>query len=93
MLGGIGVTQWSSGVRDSPVVEDGLQPQAMLGLLYTFKPDQPSEWDRKPLIVRLGYGQSTDCDLMPILAGCTDVNTQDDTSIVLIDVGQILVSG
>ena len=91
VLGSIGATQWASGVRNSPVVEDGLQPEAMLGLLYTFKPDQPSEWDRKPLIVRLGYGQSTDCDLLPILAGCTDVNTQDDTSIVQIDVGQILV--
>ena len=63
----------------------------MVGLLYSFKPDQASEWDRRPLILRLGYGQSTDCDLMPILAGCTDVNTQDDTSIVQIDVGQVLV--
>ena len=91
VLGSIGVTQWSSGVRDSPVVEDGPQPEAMLGLLYTFKPDPPGERDRKPLIVRLGYGQSTDCDLLPILAGCTDLNTQDDTSIVLLDVGQVLV--
>ena len=91
VLGGVGVTQWSSGVRGSPVAEDGIQPHAMLGLLYSFKPDQPSEWDRRPLIVRLGYGQSTDCDLLPILGGCTEVNTQDDTSIVLFDVGQILV--
>jgi MipA family protein len=91
VLGSIGLTQWASGVRNSPVVEDGPQPEAMLGLLYTFKPDQASEWDRKPLIMRLGYGQSTDCDLIPILAGCTTTNTQDETSIVQLDVGQILV--
>ena len=91
LLGGLGLTQWSSGVSDSPVVDSGTQAHAMVGLLYSFKPDQASEWDRKPLIVRLGYGQSTDCDLMPILGGCTSTNTQDDTSIVQFDVGQVLV--
>ena len=92
VLAGAGVTRWSSGVRGSPVVEDGYQPHAMLGLMYGLKPDQASEWDRRPLILRLGYGQSSDCDLLPILEWqCTSVNTQDDTSIVALDVGQILV--
>jgi outer membrane protein len=92
VLAGAGVTRWSSGVSDSPVVDGGTQAYAMLGLLYGFKPDQASEWDRRPLIVRLGYGQSSDCDLMPIISlQCTSVNTQDDTSIVLFDVGQMLV--
>jgi outer membrane protein len=92
LLAGLGVTRWSSGVRGSPVVEDGSQTHVMLGLLYGFKPDQASEWDRRPLILRLGYGQSSDCDLLPILGWqCTSVNTQDDTSTVQIDVGQILV--
>jgi outer membrane protein len=85
------VTRWSSGVRGSPVVENGSQAHVMVGLMYGFKPDQASEWDRRPLIMRLGYGQSTDCDLLPILGGCTSTNTQDDTSIVAIDVGQVLV--
>ena len=91
VLGAVGLTQWSSGVSDSPVVDGGSQPHAMLGLLYSFKPAPASEWERKPLIVRLGYGQSTDCDLMPILAGCTSTHTQDKTSIVQLDVGQVLV--
>ncbi len=92
LLAGIGATQWSSAVRNSPVVEDGLQPYAMLGLMWGIKPDQASEWNRRPLIMRLGYGQSSDCDLLPIMGwGCTSVNTQDDTSTVAIDVGQILV--
>lgn len=92
ILGGLGLTRWSSGVSDSPVVDGGTQPYAMVGLLYNFKPDQPSEWDRKPLIMRLGYGQSTDCDLLPILEWqCGSLNTQDDTSIVTLEVGQILV--
>jgi MipA family protein len=92
VLAGLGVTRWSNGVSDTPVVDGGLQPYAMAGLLYSFKPDQASEWDRRPLIVRLSYGLSTDCDLLPILGwGCTSVNTQDDTGFVALDVGQILV--
>jgi outer membrane protein len=92
LLAGIGATQWSSGVRGSPVVDDGLQPHAMLGLMYGFKPDQASEWDRRPLILRLGYGASSDCDLLPIVTlQCTSVHTQDPTSTVQIDVGQVLV--
>ena len=92
VLAGAGVTRWSSGVSDSPVVDNGTQFYAMLGLLYGFKPDQASEWDRRPLIMRLTYGQSSDCDLLPILGwGCTSTHTQDNTSIVSLDVGQILV--
>ena len=92
LIAGAGITRWSSGVADSPAVDKGTQFNATAGLLYTFKPDQPSEWDRKPLIVRVGYGQSTDCDLLPILEwNCTGLNQQDDTSTVQIDFGQILV--
>jgi MipA family protein len=92
VLAAAGVTRWSSGVSDSPVVDDGTQGYAMLGLMYGFKPDQAREWDRRPLIARLSYGQSSDCDLLPILGfGCTSTHTQDDTSLVTLDVGQILV--
>jgi outer membrane protein len=74
------------------VVEDGTQPYFMLGLMYGFTPEQASELDRRPLIVRLGYGQSSDCDLMEIVSlQCTTVNTQDDTSVVVLDFGQVLV--
>jgi outer membrane protein len=92
VLAGAGVTRWSSGVADSPVVDDATQPYLMLGLMYGFTPDQANELDRRPLIVRLGYGQSSDCDLMEIVSlQCTTVNTQDDTSIIVTDFGQVLV--
>ncbi len=92
VLAGVGVTRWSSGVAGSPVVEDGTQPHFMLGLMYGFTPDRARELDRRPLIVRLGYGQSSDCDLLEIVSlQCTTVNTQDDTSVVLLDFGQVLV--
>ena len=92
VLAGAGITRWSSGVRGSPVVEDGTQPHVMVGLMYGFKPDPASEWDRRPLIMRLGYGQSSDCDLYPIITlQCTTTNTQDPTSTVALDVGQVLV--
>jgi outer membrane protein len=94
VLAGLGATVWSKGVSDSPVVEDGTQPYFMLGILYGFKPDQASELDRKPLIFRLTYGQSSDCDLMPILGwSCTSTHTQDNTDIVSLDIGQVLVKG
>jgi MipA family protein len=93
LLAAAGATRWPGTVRSSPVVEDrAFTPHAMVGLLYAFKPDQPREWDRRPLIMRLGYGQSSDCDLAPIIHWqCLSVNTQDDTSIVKVDVGQVLV--
>ena len=91
VLAGLGVTRWSSGVRGSPVVDADWQPHAMLGLMYGFKPDQPSEWDRRPLIVRLSYGQSTDCDLMPILGGMHRRQHAGRHQHRALDVGQILV--
>ena len=93
LLGGIGATRWSGAVRASPVAEDrAWVPHVMLGLVWGFAPDKPREWDRRPLIVRWGYGQSSDCDLLPIVNWqCTTTNTQDDTSIIKFDVGQILV--
>ena len=91
-LAGVQVTHWSSGVRGSPAVEDKLQTHLTLGVMYGFTPDQASEWQRRSLIMRVGYGQSSDCDLLPIITlQCTTTNTQDPTSIVLIDVGQVLV--
>ena len=91
-LAGVQVTHWSSGVRGSPAVEDKLQTHLTLGVMYGFTPDQASEWQRRSLIMRVGYGQSSDCDLLPIVTlQCTTTNTQDPTSIVLIDVGQVLV--
>jgi outer membrane protein len=92
VLAGAGVTRWSNGVSESPVVDNGTQFYWMLGLMYGFQPDQPRELDRRPLILRLAYGGSSDCDLLPILGwDCTTVNTQDDTSIWSLDVGQVLV--
>ena len=92
VLAAAGVTRWSSGVRDSPVVERGTQAQFSLGLMYGFMPDQARELERRPLILRVGYGQSSDCDLAVVVTlQCTTTNTQDPTSITLFDIGQVLV--
>jgi outer membrane protein len=92
VLAAAGVTRWSSGVRDSPVVDRGTQAQFSLGLMYGFAPDQARELDRRPLILRVGYGQSSDCDLLVVVTlQCTTTNTQDPTSIGLFDIGQVLV--
>ena len=92
VIAGAGLTRWSNAVAASPVLEARTQAHALVGFMYGFKPEPPSEWERRHVILRLGYGGSSDCDLLPIVTlQCATVNTQDDTSIVLVDVGQTLV--
>ena len=94
LIAAVGATRWASGVANSPVVDNGLQPFATVGFLHGYTPDQKSEWDRRPLIFKLYYGESTDCDLAPILEwACWGTQTQDNTSIVGLDIGQRLVKG
>ena len=94
VIAGFGTTRWAGGVAESPVFESRVQTHALVGVMYGFKPDRASELDRRPLILRAGYGQSSDCDLFPIVTlQCTTTNTQDPTSITQFDIGQVLVRG
>jgi outer membrane protein len=94
LLGGVSVVQMSSAIRGSPVVDDRVIPSASIGLLYDFAPQPASFVDRKPLIWRVLYGGSSECDLFPIITlQCHKVHTQDNTSIAAAEVGQTLVKG
>jgi MipA family protein len=83
LLAGLSVTQWSKGVADSPIVAVGTQVKTLAGLAYDFSPEQ-NAWkeNERPVIVKLMYGKSTDCNLLPAMAlQCTSTGTADGTSI------------
>jgi outer membrane protein len=95
LLGGVSLLQMSSGIRNSPVVEDrALVPSVSLGLMYGFTPQAAPWGERKPLIFRALYGASSECDLVPIITlQCTKTHSQDGTSVAAFEVGQTLVKG
>jgi outer membrane protein len=95
LLGGVSLLQMSSGIRNSPVVEDRtLVPSVSLGLMYGFTPQAAPMGERKPLIFKMYYGGSTDCDLLPIMTlRCGGTHTQDGTSVAAFEIGQTLVKG
>ena len=94
LFGGVSLLAPSSGIRGSPVVEDRVIPGASVGLMYGFTPDKTPMGERKPLIMRAYYGNSSECDLFPISTlQCTSTHTQDGTSVAAFEVGQTLVRG
>jgi len=89
VIGGIAARRWSSGVRASPIVEDRTQLSGLLGVAYDFSPDHEAWPEGRPLIVKVLYGQSTDCHLAQvILLKCFSINTVDETRIASIELGR-----
>jgi outer membrane protein len=89
LLGGVSARKWSSGVRASPIFENRTQLAAQLGLAYDFSPKHESWPDGRPLIVKVLYGKSSDCDVAQVmLLKCTSTATADRTSISSIEVGR-----
>lgn len=90
LLGGLSLTQWSKGVADSPIVSGGTQLKALAGFAYDFSPEKGA-WKEKgrPLDVKLMYGKSTDCNLLPVMAlQCTSTSTVDNTRIAGVELGR-----
>jgi outer membrane protein len=90
LLGGLSLTQWSNGVADSPIVSRGTQLQGIAGFAYDFSPEKGA-WKEKgrPIDVKLMYGKSTDCNLLPIMAlQCTSTSTVDNTRIAGVELGR-----
>lgn len=89
VIGGVSARRWSSGVRASPIVDDRTQLSGLLGLAYDFSPDHEAWPEGRPLIVKVLYGQSTDCDMAKvILLKCFSTNTVDETRITSIELGR-----
>ena len=89
-LAGISATRWAGTVRRSPIVEDRLQLAVFGGFAYEFAPSTPKPgWDHAPLIFKVFHGESSDCNLMRIMAlSCTTTGTIDKSRVDSIEIGR-----
>ena len=92
LLAGASATRWAGSVRDSPVVERGLQTAATVGLLFEHSP-QPRDWaETRPLWVKAFYGKASECDVAKIVRlVCTSTQTPEQTRVTALDVGRTLI--
>ena len=89
LLGGVAATRWAKGVRNSPIVDDRVQLSGELGLMYDFSPEHAIWPEDKPLIVKVMYGKSTDCNLVSVMRlSCASTRTADQTRVSAIEVGR-----
>lgn len=92
LLGGAAATHWAATVRNSPIVERGLQTAATVGLLFEHSP-QPRDWaETRPLWVKAYYGKASECDVLQIaLLRCTSTQTPEQTRVTSLEVGRTLI--
>jgi len=92
-LGGLGVSLRDSRVRNSPIVRDANQPALFLGAAYDFGSYHHAFEEKEPLVVKLLYGRSTDCNLINTMTlRCASVNTADNTRIAGVELGRTFIS-
>lgn len=92
LLGGVSATQWSSAVRNSPIVASGLQTAVTLGLLYDHSP-APAYWtETRPLWVKYYYGNASECDVAKIARlVCTSSSTPEQSRVASLELGRTLI--
>lgn len=89
LLAGATIAQLPSTVARSPIVEHRTLRTMHLGLFYDLSPDHDAWPGSRPLIARLFYGASSDCDVVPIATlRCTSTHTQDKTAIAGFEIGR-----
>lgn len=84
----------SGAIASSALVDQRNEFAATVGILYDFSPNiRRWEPERKPIIARLIWGNSSDCDVGRIVQGkCTTRHTVDATDIWGIDLGRVLIN-
>jgi outer membrane protein len=94
LLGGVGTTLPDARVRASPIVRDGNRPALFLGAAYDFGSYHRALFEEpEPLIVKLLYGKSTDCNLINTMTlRCASVSTVDNTRIAGIELGKPFIT-
>lgn len=82
LLTGVSVERLSSEIRRSPVVDQSWLVTGYFGAMYAFE-DEPVLWtQRKPVLVRLFYGASTDCILNQLITlRCGSIDTVENSRI------------
>ena len=93
LLAGAALVRFPDAVAASPVVARRTQATFSLGALYDLSPQTDPWTSDRPLIVRAYYGESSDCDAVPIATlRCTSTHTQDKTDIAGIDFGRPFIT-
>lgn len=94
VLAGLALERPAGTVQESPVTVDGVRPSATLGLMYGFATDEAPAGERKPRIVRVLRGESSECGFLRIVAlNCTGRHQKDETNIWAVELGEPLVRG
>jgi MipA family protein len=89
LLAGASVARLPQTVADSPIIEHRTTRSLTLGVMYDLSPEYQAWPEGRPLIGRIFYGASSDCDVMPIATlQCTSVHTQDKTGVVGFELGR-----
>jgi len=89
IIGGLDLNLLDSDVRKSPIVRDGNRPTVFLGAAYDFGSYRRAFEAHDPLIVKLLYGKSSDCNLnQTITLRCTSTDTVDNTRIAGVELGK-----
>jgi outer membrane protein len=92
LLGGVSVTALDSGIRNSPIVRDDLQPAVYVGAVYDFGTALTRKDDGGvPLLIKVFYGQAAQdgCHLVRIVSlQCVSVDSDNRTSIAGIHLGR-----
>ena len=88
LLAGATLAYLPDGIAGSPIVEHRTLRTLHFGALYDLSPDHQA-WPERPLIARVFYGGSSDCDALQIATlRCTSVHTQDKTGVVGFELGR-----
>jgi outer membrane protein len=92
LLGGVGVNFLDKTVRNSPLVEQRVQPSALVGAAYDFGSHEGYAAPGSPLYVKLMGGMATDCNLLNAMTlRCTSTNTPERTRIFGVALGKPLI--
>jgi outer membrane protein len=89
VLAGYTVTRLPGSIGDSPIVDNRVQRQLTVGLMYDLSPDHEAWPEHRPLIVRAYNGDSTDCHVLLVAEfRCTSTHTADRTGVFGVELGR-----
>jgi len=92
IVAGIGADKLSKEIENSPIVDKSWLITGTAGILYDFQ-DEPVLWqERKPVLVRVFYGASTDCILNQLVTfRCASISTVEESRITGLHLGRTFV--
>jgi len=92
VVGGYSLKRWPASVGGSPIVENRLQWQTLLGVAYDLTPERKDWAETGPLIVRGYYGASSDCNVGHVIElRCASIHTKDKTGLAGLEIGRPLI--